>query len=391
MKRITALMLVVALLLCGCGSKKEYTPDEVSNTAPAAQAEAETAPAAEEATEAPAEVPTEAPTEAPTEPQIIRNPLNGEVLDEPFTGRVFANTISNIYDALPHVGVTQADILMEMYVNNSIVRCLALYTDIESVEAIGSTRSTRLMFNDIAQHYSLILAHAGGSSFCLSDANDRGLAHYNIDSLMRQGSLVAQGTAYRDKQYKYGEHNLFGIGAGIKAYAESEGVPMTLEKDYGLTFTENGTPAEGQDAASITVTLTYDKSKKDTTMEYDAGLGKYVYNQYGMVMADQITGETEAFTNVIIMLADITHVSYSGAKYQSADFLAGGTGFYANGGKLIPITWTCDADTEPFRFFTAEGDPLELGVGNTYIAVASNESSVTVDGVEITATEEAAE
>lgn len=387
MKRIIALMLMLALLLCGCGSKKEYTPDQVTNTVAGTEAAVDATEAAEAATEAATE-PTTVPT---TEPEIIRNPLNGEVLEEPFTGRVFANTISNIYDALPHVGVTQADILMEMFVNNSIVRCLALYTDIESVEAIGSTRSTRLMFNDIAEHYSLILAHAGGSSYCLGDAGDRGLAHYNIDSIMRQGSELAQGVAYRDKQYKYGEHNLFGIGAGIKAYAEAEGVPMTLEKDYGLTFTEDGTPAGGEDANSITVTLTYEKSKKDTTMEYDAELGKYVYNQYGMVMADQITGETEAFTNVIIMLANISHVSYSGAKYQCADFVAGGTGYYANGGKIVPITWTCDSETSPFRFFTPEGEPLDLGVGNTYIAIASKESSVVVDSVEITAPAEAVE
>lgn len=367
MKRLFAFTLVLVLLLTGCGSKPAYTPDEGSHTP------AETT-SAEEATTAAETEPTTVPTtEAPI---VYRNPLNGEILEEPFTGRVFANTISNIPDALPHVGVTQADVLMEMYVNSSIIRCLALYTDIERVDAIGSTRSTRLMFNDIAEHYSLILSHAGGSSFCLGDAKDRGLDHYNIDSLMRQGDPLAQGMAYRDKQYKHGEHNLFAIGSGIKAYAEAQGVPMTLEKDYGLNFTENGTPVDGEPADTITVTLTYGKSKKDTTMVYDAGLGKYVYNQYGMAMADQITGEPEAFTNVIIMLADISHISHSGTYYQCADFVAGGTGYYANGGKILPITWTCDSETSPFRFFTASGDPLELGVGNTYIAIASFESPI---------------
>lgn len=362
MKRFLAFTLVLVLLLSGCGSQSE----------PAASTDAavETTEAAVVETTAPA---TEPPTEAPV---VYRNPLNGEILDEPFTGRIFANTISNIYDALPHVGVTQADILMEMFVNSSIVRCLALYTDIESVDAIGSTRSTRLMFSDIAQHYSLILTHAGGSNTCLGDATDRGVTHYNIDSLMRQGDPLAQGVAYRDKQYKYGEHNLFGIGSGIKAYAEAQGVPMTLEKDYGLTFTEDGTPADGETAEKISVTLTYGKSKKETIMEYDPALGKYVYNQYGMVMADQITGETEAFTNVIIMHTNLSHVSVSGTYYHTADFVAGGTGYYANGGKIIPITWTCADESSPFRFFTADGEPLDLGMGNTYIAIASPESPV---------------
>ena len=380
MKRIIAFSLVLILLLTGCAGKNSAASGENGTLSGEDAADiAATDAAAVETTEAPTEPTTVPTTEAPI---IYRNPLNGEILDEPFTSRIFANTISNIPDALPHVGVNQADILMEMYVNSSIIRCLALYTDIESVDAIGSTRSTRLMFNDIAEHYSLILSHAGGSSFCLGDANDRGLAHYNIDSLMRQADPLAQGMAYRDKEYKYGEHNLFGIGSGIKAYAEAQGVPMTLEKDYGLTFTEDGTPIDGEIADSITVTFTYGKAKKDTVMTYDAELDKYVYNQYGQLMVDQITGETEAFTNVIIMLGNISHVSYSGTYYQCADFVAGGTGYYANGGKIIPITWTCDSETDPFRFFTADGEPLNLGVGNSYIAIASFESPIVFGAAE---------
>ena len=35
---------------------------------------------------------------------------------------------------------------------------------------------------------------------------------------------------------------------------------MTLEKDYGLTFTENAAPANGQDAASITISVSFSGS-----------------------------------------------------------------------------------------------------------------------------------
>lgn len=365
MKRLLALILAMTMLLCGCGGKAE----EVTTAVPETEAPVET-------TAAPTTEPTTVPTTEPA--PIYRNPLNGEILDEPFTGRIFANTISNIPDALPHVGVMQADMLMEMFVNGSIIRCLALYTDIESVNAIGSTRSTRLMFNDICQHLDAILTHAGGSGQCLRDATNRGVPHYNIDSLMRQPDELAQGVAYRDKQYKYGEHNLFGIGPGIKAYAEAQGVPMTLERDYGFTFTEDGTPAEGEAADKISIMITYGKSKKETIMEYNADAGKYIYNQYGKVMTDQITEELEAFTNVIVMYATIN----KNGIYHEADFLAGGTGYYANGGKIIPITWTCDGDTEPFRFMTADGLPLDLGVGNTYVAVCSAESPVTYESLE---------
>lgn len=367
MKRMLALLLTLSVLLCGCGAQAGSAADKAQTPAVAETQAAET-------TE-----PTTEPTTVPTEPEVYYNPLNGEILDEPFTGRIFANTISNLQDNLPHVGVTQADVVMEMYVNmNNVIRCLALYTDIENVQAIGSTRSTRPIFNNIAQHYDLILSHAGGSSTALADAEARGIDNFNIDSW----EVASQGTSYRDTQYKRTyENTLFGIGSGIKAYAEAQGMNMNLERDYGLVFTENGTPADGEAADKISLTFVYKQAKKDTSMVYDAATGKYVWNQYGKEMHDQITDEIESFTNVIIMQANITNEGI----YHQADFNAGGLGYYANGGKLIPILWACDGDDQPFRFMTNDAQPLELGQGNTYIAICTPESPVTWEAADQTA------
>ena len=370
MKRLISLLLVLALLLCGCG-KKEPVPQQ-TETVPAA----ETGSTAQ--TEAPEETaaPTTEETTVPTEPEIYRNPLNGEILDAPFTGRVYANTISNLRENMPHVGINHADVVMEMYVNmNNVVRCLALFTDIESAQAIGSTRSTRPIFNDIAQHYDLVLSHAGGSDTALADANNRGIDHFNIDSW----EVSQAGASYRDTQYNRSyENSLLGIGPGIKAYAESKGVAMELEKDYGFRFADEGTPAGGEGADTISWTMVYGQAKKDTSFVYHPELGKYVWNQYGMEMRDQITNELEGFTNVIVMFANITN----NGIYHAADFLAGGNGYYACGGKLIPIVWACDDEDSAFRFMTNEAEPLEMGVGNTYIAILTPESPVTWEGIE---------
>lgn len=362
MKRILALTLAAMLLLSGCGGKTE-APSQSQK--PQAE-QTETAAPVETTAE-----PTTEPTTVPTEPPVIRNPLNGAIIDEPFTGRVFANTVSNLAENLPHVGVAQADVIIETYVNmNNVVRCLALYTDIESVEAIGSTRSTRPIFNDIAQHYDLVVSHAGGSDTALEDARNRGIDNFNIDSW----AVASTGASYRDKEYKRSyENSLFGVGAGIKAYAESQEIPMELEKDYGFVFTDDGTPADGEVADLISVVMTYGQAKKETIMAYDAASGKYVWNQYGQVMADQITGEIESFTNVIVMFADITN----NGIYHAADFVAGGTGYYANGGKIIPIVWGCEDEDSAFHFLTNEAEPLEMGAGNTYICIVTPESPVT--------------
>ncbi len=157
MKRIIALLLVLTMMLSGCGSKDS----EADVTGAPALSGAVTN---NSGTEAPTEETTEPTTIPTTEPKVYFDPLNGEILDAPFDGRIYASTISNIRDALPHVSVTHADILIECFVNGSVVRCLALFSDLSDVQALGSTRSTRLMFSDIAQHYNAILTHAGGSS-----------------------------------------------------------------------------------------------------------------------------------------------------------------------------------------------------------------------------------
>ena len=300
-----------------------------------------------------------------------------EVLEAPFTGRIFANTISNVPKALPHVNANKADILMEMFVNASVVRCIGLFSDIAAVDAIGSTRSTRPMFNDICAHYDAVLVHAGGTNTALNNANEHGITHYNVDSLMRKtDEPLKAGTAYRDKEYKHGEHNLFVIGAGIQAYAESEGVQVSglPERDYGLIFAEDGTPAGGEAADDIKIRIKYNSTKKDTIMKYDAEAGKYVYWQYDKMMVDQITEEPEMFENVVVMFTEMTTMKHS---YHVADFLQGGAGYFACNGRIIPITWSCSGDNEPFRFFTEAGEPLPFGVGNTYIAISSPAGEVT--------------
>lgn len=364
MKKILAFLLALTMLLCACGSEETEASTEESTEA----SQEVTGESSEEVSTEMTEEQTEEQTEAT--PVVYRNPLNGEILDAPYTGRVFAYSISNTSDALPHVGVVYADILMEMFVNDSVVRCLALYSDLSQIDAIGSTRSTRLMFNDIAQHYDAILCHASGSAQVLADLSQRGIDNFNVE----HSNALKYGASYRDTYYQRGNvHSLFGIGEGILAYCEAQGFRLTQpeDKDYGLLFTEDGTP-EGDDATNIVITLTFSSSHKKTTMTYDEELGQYVYYQYKQMMTDQITGQTEAYENVIIMYADI---SLDG-RYQVTDFTQGGAGYYACGGKIIPITWTCADEDSPFCYYTMDGEQLVMGEGRTYIAITDIGSNV---------------
>ena len=77
MRRALAWLLLLSLVLSGCGS-----PEAEVETTVAVETTVVTEPETE-------------PTTVPTEPPVYRNPLNGEILEEPYTGRIFAHTITN--------------------------------------------------------------------------------------------------------------------------------------------------------------------------------------------------------------------------------------------------------------------------------------------------------
>ena len=314
--------------------------------------------------------PEPTPEVTPTPKPVYVNPLNGEILDEPYTGRVFAASICNTPNAVPHISLNEADIVMEMFVNNSVIRDLALFSDIKNVEVFGSVRSARLMFNEIVEHYDAVLLHSGAANQVINDYTNRGIDNFNIDAW----SVRSEGTSYRDKEYRRDyEASLFGLGEGCFNYAASQGMrtEQPAGKNYGLVFADEGTPENGETANLVSVRFRYNGSEKLTEMKYDAALDKYVYWQYIKEMRDQITDEPEAFTNVIIMN---TNMQMNGI-YHITQFTEGGDGWFACGGKLIPIQWSCAGDFEPFVFTTTDGQPLELERGNTYIAIAPVDKS----------------
>ena len=116
MKRIFALLFALCLILCACGSQEEEYP-KIETTAPPTTASTE---------------PVTEPTEP--EPVIIRHPMNGSVIEEPFTGRATAIVLSNDPDALPQHSLSQADFIFEAEVEAGITRLLAVYSDIGAVE-----------------------------------------------------------------------------------------------------------------------------------------------------------------------------------------------------------------------------------------------------------------
>ena len=354
MKRIFALILALtmALSLAACGGSSEETSAATTEATTAATTEATT-------------VATTEATTAPTEAVVAnRNPLTGEELDEPYVGRIFAVTINNVPHALPHSGVSQADMYFEMLVNDGAVRGLALYTDPSDVTAIGSIRSARYNFVDVCQSYNAILVHAGGSTGVMNDV-------YNSIDNINDG----YDCFFRDYDRYYDgydwEHILFADGSNLEEAAIDCGYETELtDHDYGLHFTDGpAVTGDGEDAAAIS--LSYWSNNVD--FAYDEETGKYNYSIFGDECYDAGNEDApEAYKNVILLHTEI----YQYDVYHLADLEGSGEGYYACEGKIIPILWERESDGANFVYTLTDGTPLELAVGNSYVGFVPTENDI---------------
>ena len=88
--------------------------------------------------------------------------------------------------------------------------------------------------------------------------------------------------------------------------------------------------------------------------------------QYGEAYIDGNNGSQIAVTNVLLLNTECVVVDDAGRITVD---LSSGTGLFACGGKMIPITWEKGERNQHLRYYTADGQPLTLGIGKSYVCI----------------------
>lgn len=359
MKRVAVIVLTVCLLLlCGCAPEYQ-APDTPDQTGAAADTTAE---------------PSVAPTTEPTEPPVLyRHPLTGEPLDAPFTTRPVAVVINNLKKCLPQYGIAEADMMYEVETEGGITRFLAIYSDLSDVGSIGPVRSLRTFFSSIATSYDTPTIHCGGSVKGLQgmhDFNNKLKNWEHIDERFNGDYF------YRDKERrKQGyalEHTLFTTGELLTEGLAKKKLSKVYDSEvsYGLQFADE-VNLQGETANTVTVKF---KGKKTTTLTLDTDTGLYKASQYKKDHVDGATGEVLSYRNVFVLRSPQKR-SNDGYYVRSYYTLTGkGEGYFACDGQIVPITWSRKSVNDPFSYSLADGTPITLGVGKTYVAVIDTES-----------------
>ncbi len=356
-KRTLAILLAAWMLLAlaGCGGKTDREP----------------APDSTEETE-PERPPVEEPDPEP-EPYIPagRNPLTGLPMEPEYENlRPVAIMLNNLKAAQPQLGISQADIIYEVPVEGGITRMLCLYQTVEGIATLGSVRSARPYFVELALGHDAIYVHAGGSQEAYSNLRSWKVDH--MDGV--RGGDDAQ-IFWRDPDRKRNngyEHSLITSGEKILEYLGKEKIVTEHAAgwNYLQAFKEDGTPTAGEAAEHIQVRFS---SYKTGTFDYDAATGKYLVGQYGKEHVDGSTGSQISATNVLILKTSTAVLDDVGRlRVQTT---GDGEGLFFCGGKMVPIQWSRKDRNSAFAYTLENGQSLALGQGNSYVCILSPKTS----------------
>lgn len=301
-------------------------------------------------------------------PDII-NPLTGLEGNFDTSGkRPAAVMLNNIYQALPQVGISNADILFECLAEGGITRLEGVFSEYKDVGVIGSVRSSRPYYIDFAQMFDAVYCHAGGSEDAYSQMASRSIDH--IDGV--RGGTDPLGIFYRDPERlktKAKEHTMMTTGEGIANTVEARGIRTELRDGFKMPweFAEYGKEiAVGQNESQhIYLPIS---NYQTVDYQYDSASKLYKRFQYnGEKHIDGENGEQIAFTNVIVLFCDTApYDSYGRLKVTTT---GSGSGYLASGGKYAKITWS-RTDIDGNLTLTGEdGKTITINRGKTVINV----------------------
>lgn len=299
--------------------------------------------------------------------------------------RPVAIMLNNLEQALPQQGQSEADIIYECLEEGGITRMMGVYQNPRDVGVIGSVRSTRTYYLELALGHDAILIHAGGSDVAgVEDAYGK-IRAWGVTSLDAVRGPYMSNTEggnlmWRDPGRKAANgyvHSVITTGAKIDEIFSSASFRQDHEEgwSYQMDFADDGTPAGGADAPVITVPFS---NYKTGVFTYDPESGRYLVSEYGEPYIDGNTGEQVGVTNVVVLRTACRNTGDS-YGHVSVDLSSGGTGYFACGGKVVDLVWSKSEPDGQLYYTSLEGSPIVFGRGKTYVNIVPLDAQVTFE------------
>ncbi len=337
--RIISILTVIMLLLCACSKQKVQNP-------------------------APQDPETEVAPPVQTEPQGFINSLTGERTLETEAQtklRPVALAVNNQLNAQRvQTGLENADIIYETYVEGGITRLLAVYKDISKIGEIGTIRSARYNFVDIANGDDALYVHAGlDPTYCQPYMKSLGLDNKNL--LLNN----YYGYAYRLDNGMALEHTLYIKGDSLAKMIADNSIRAAVKDTHAGNWQNFNESAQAlPDGAATKITACF-SGEYTSTFNYDAATDRYIKDNH----KDWRSGQNLSVKNVVVLFTNVTMFENG---YRVNISLEGGEGYYFSNGTYQEINWTKGGTADRFKFTDKNGNPVAYNPGNSWVCIINN-------------------
>lgn len=294
------------------------------------------------------------------------NPLTGELSEKDLSKqKPVVAMVSNIKKALPQMGVSKADMFIEILAEGGITRLMAFFADIEDVVKVGPIRSIRKYYGDIAKGYDPVLVHFGGSETGYSSIKNNKLS--NID-----GMIMASDVFIQDKdlaRIKGKEHSYFIDKSGLKKGIDKTNIDISTKGYKGPIFVEEGevyTPSG--DFIGNEIIVEHSRSAISRFV-YSPEKKNYLKYQNGEEHIDGIDKSQIMIDNIVVLKTDINILPNQGGRIDLD--LSKGEGYFATMGKYQKILWKKGSSEKEISITDLEGNSIPFNKGKTWYNIIS--------------------
>jgi len=266
--------------------------------------------------------------------------------------------LDNTKKGRPQEALSQADLVYVLMVENGVTRLAAVFHSVEP-EILGPVRSGRT--SDIALFSSL-----NNPIFAFSGANR---VHHAV---IRQFEMIDLGAGTRSEYHRApdrpGTYDLMTLPTDLWSIAASREAGGAPPPHFEYRDESIGLPPSARPARSITI----DYPSATSVWEFDAEAAGWVRTQDGEPHVDA-DGERVMAANVLV--AEVDHVRTGssdvvGTAVYEEQFLGSGRGWVVTDGHVIEVTWNKPSLDSVATWTTADGIPVALLPGRTWVEIA---------------------